>query len=136
MSIEENKAVVQRVYDLLNQRKISATYELYAPECIFHMPDGDMSVEQARDFDAMLVAAFPDISFTIEDIIAEGDKVAFRVKMKGTNTGEFMDSAPTGKKVEITNSNWIRVVGGKWVEYWATIDRFRLMQQLGVIPEQ
>jgi len=134
MSIEENKAVVQRVYDLVNQRKIEATYEHYAPECIFHMPDGDLSVKQAGELDAMLLAAFPDISLIVEDIIAEGDKVAFRVKLKGINTGELMGNAPTGKKVEITNSNWVRVVDGKWVEFWGTSDRLSMMQQLGVIP--
>lgn len=126
--------MVQRVYDLVNQRKIEATYKLFAPECVCHMPDGDISVEQAREFDAMLLAGFPDVSLTIEDIIAEGDKVAFRVKIKGTNTGEFMGSAPTGKKVEITNSNWVRVVNGKWVEFWAAMDRLSMMQQLGVAP--
>lgn len=136
MSLEENKALVRRVYDLMNQREIDASYELFAPECVFHMPDGDMSVEQARDFDAMLLAAFPDVTLTITDIIAEGDKVAFRVKLKGTNTGELMGNAPTGNKIDITNANLIKIVAGKLVEFWNTTDRLRMMQQLGIIPKQ
>jgi predicted ester cyclase len=135
MSLEDNKAAVSRVYDLLNQREIEAAYEPYAPECVFHMADGDLSVKQSREFDAMLLAAFPDVTLTIIDIIAEGDKVAFRVKLKGTNTGEFMGNPPTGKKLDIINSNWVRVVDGKWVEFWATMDRLSMMQQLGVIPK-
>jgi len=136
MSLEENKALVRRVYDLMNQREIDASYELFAPECVFHMPDGDKSMEQSKEFDAMLLAAFPDVILTITDIIAEGDKVAFRVKLKGTNTGALMGNAPTGKKVEITNSNWVKVVDGKCVECWVTSDMLGMMQQLGAIPKE
>jgi len=133
---EENKELVRRHFEYQNRRQGDAAYELISPELVFHMPNGDMSVKQGREFDAMLMTAFPDITFTIEDIIAEGDKVAFRVTLKGTHLGEFMGHAPTGKKIEITNSNWFRVSDGKLVEFWATSDRFRLMQQLGLISTE
>jgi len=137
MSIEEeNRATVRRVYELCNQREFEAAYSHYAPECVFHMPDGDMSVKQSKDVDAMLFSACPDVKLTIVDIIAEGDKVSFRVNIKGTNTGEMMGNPPTGNKIDITNSNWVRIVDNKWVEFWATMDRLSLMQQLGAIPSQ
>ena len=136
MSIEEkNKVLVRRVYELCNQKKVEATYDHYAPECVFYnMPNGDMSVEQSRDFDAMLCSAFPDMKLTIVDIIAEGDKVAFRVNLKATHKGEFMGIAPTGNKVDITNSNWVRIVDNKYMEFWSCGDGLSMMQQLGVVP--
>jgi len=136
MSIEENKALVRDHYEILNRKEIDTSYQHIDPKCIFHMPDGDLTVEKGKEFDKAFFAAFPDISFAVEDMIAEGDKVAFRVTLRGTNTGELMGNAPTGKKIEITNSNVFKIVAGKFVEFWATTDRLRLMQQLGVIPKQ
>lgn len=137
MSIEEeNKALVRRIYDLDNKREKKEQYELFSPECIFHMINADLSVEQFKEFDASFLAAFPDIYATIDDIIAEGEKVAFRLTFKGTHRGEFIGISPTGKKIEITHTNWARVIDGKLVEYWNTSDGLRIMQQLGVIPKQ
>jgi predicted ester cyclase len=136
MSIKENKALVRRVYELSNKGEIASTYDFYAPGCIFHGPYGDTSVEQVKNFDAMLLVAFPDINYTIEDMVAEGDKVAYRVTIRGTHRVEFMGIAPTGKKVEFTSTDIVRIAGKKWVEWWANIDMLRLMQQLGAIPSQ
>jgi predicted ester cyclase len=136
VSIEENKELVRRLYDLDNKREKDAQYELIAPACVFHMLNADLSVEQFKEFDAAFYAAFPDIYANIEDIIAEGDKVAFRLTFTGTNTGKFMGNLPTGKKIDITHTNWVRVVDGKVVEYWNTSDGLLIMQQLGVIPSQ
>jgi len=137
MSIEEkNKMLVCRAYELINQKKVEAAWDYFASECVCHIPDGDMSVKQTKDLDAMLFSAFPDYNLTIVDIIAEGDKVSFRVNLKGTNTGEMMGNPPTGNKVDITNSNWVRIVDNKIVELWVTMDRLSMIQQLGAIPSQ
>lgn len=137
MSIEEeNKAVIRRFYNLDNKREKESQYKLVSPECVFHMFDADLSLEQFEEFDASFVGAFPDIHATIDDIIAEGEKVAFRLTFKGTNTGEFTGNSPTGKKIEITHTNWARVVDSKLVEYWNTSDGLGLMHQLGTIPSQ
>ena len=135
MGVKENKAIILRFYDLYNRKEIDAAYELFAPEYIFHSPTGDMSREQVKQFDTMLVPAFPDAICTINDIIAEGDKVAFRVNMRGTHTGPFMGTAPTGKKIEMNNTYIVKIVGNKWVEQWGTTEFPLLMQQLGVIPK-
>ena len=134
MSIEENKELVRRFYDLDNKRDKDAQYALVSPDCVFHMPNADLSVEQFKEFDALFYIAFPDIYATILDIISEGDMVAFRISIQGTNTGEFMGNSPNGKKIKITHTNWARVIDGKLVEYWNASDGLSMMQQLGAIP--
>ena len=98
---EENKALVRRVYDLFNRREIESVYELYASDCVFHMPSGDMSVQQCWEFDSQLISAFPDLSLTIEKMIAEGDTVAYRVNVRGTHQGEYLGIASTGMRIPV-----------------------------------
>jgi len=136
MSIKENKALILRFYDLFKRKGVDAGYELFAPEYILHSPTGDMSREQVKQFDTMLVPAFPDAICTINDMVAEGDKVAFRVTWRGTQKGDFMGIPATGKKLEITNTTIVKLAGGKWSECWATVDDLRFLQQMGVIPKQ
>jgi predicted ester cyclase len=73
---------------------------------------------------------------TIEDMVAESDKVVVRFTYRGTHTGELMGVAPTGKKVSQAGINIFRIAGGKVAEAWAVHDTFGLMQQLGAIPSQ
>ena len=138
MSIKENKALILRFYDLFNRRDLDTGYELLAPEYLFHAVTGDLPKEQVKQFDVMFAAAFPDTICTINDndIVAEGDKVAFRVNARGTHTGPFMGVAPTGKKIEMNNTYIVKIVANKWVEQWGTTEFPLLMQQLGVIPKQ
>jgi predicted ester cyclase len=130
-SVEENKALVRRIYGLCNPGEIASTYQFYAPGCIFHSLNGDSSVEQVREFDSKVMAAFPDISYTLEDMIAEGDKVAWRTRFTATHQGEFLGVAPTGKKIEMSYLAMVKIVDGKGVEYWTSVDVSRLMRQLG-----
>ena len=83
----------------------------------------------------MYRTAFPDLHFTVEDQIAEGDMVANRVTARGTHQGEFMGIAPTGKQVTVTGITIDRIAGDKLEESWASWDFLGLMQQLGAIPE-
>ena len=78
--------------------------------------------------------AFPDVQFTIEDIIAEGDKVVGRVTWRGTHQGELMGIQPTGKKVTVEGIDIIHFAGGKAVENWFSGDTLGMMQQMGAIP--
>jgi len=82
----------------------------------------------------MLHMAFPDVRLTIEDMVAEGDKVAVRWAWSGTHRGEYMGIAPTGKEVTYTGITIHRITGGKIVESWDEVDNLGLMQQLGVAP--
>jgi predicted ester cyclase len=86
-----------------------------------------MNLEESKQFESEFLAAFPDIKVTINDMVAEGDKVAVLVTWKGTNK-------ETGKKIEMTNANIFRIANGKWAEAWNVTD-IRLAQQLEAIPK-
>jgi predicted ester cyclase len=83
----------------------------------------------------MLRSAFPDLNATVEDIVAEGDKVVVRQTWTGTHTGgDFMGVPPTGRTVPIGVIDIIRIAGGKFVEHWGQMDAMGMMQQLGAMP--
>jgi predicted ester cyclase len=82
----------------------------------------------------MYLTAFPDLHLTIEDLIAEGDKVVDRQTARGTHQGTFMGIPPTGKQITVTAMNISRIVGGKIVEHWVELDTLGMLQQLGVVP--
>jgi len=133
MSPEENKAVILRLYDLINQKQLDAYYELYAPDFIDHASTGDRSLEQMKQFEAMATAAFPDAKFTVDNMVAEGDKVAFQVHCRMTHKGTFRGVAPTGKKIEVINTHIVKIVANKVMEWWGTMDNLGMMQQLGIV---
>jgi steroid delta-isomerase-like uncharacterized protein len=136
MSIKENKALVRRVIDFANRRDMHEFWTLFAPELVFHDATGDKSFEQYKQHTTMVFTAFPDFRWTIEDMIAEEDKVVFRSTFRGTHKNNLADIAPTGKKVDVTVMQIARIVDGRVVEFWHYPDEFGLRQQLGVIPFQ
>ena len=82
---------------------------------------------------AMMLIAFPDLHFTVDVVVAEGDKVASRLTINATHNGEFMGLPPTGNQGSITGVDIFRIVGGKVVERWGNYDLFGLMQQIGAV---
>jgi steroid delta-isomerase-like uncharacterized protein len=138
MSTEQNKALMSRLMEeVFNRGNISQIDELFAPDFVEHeelppgIPTGSAGVKQLS---TMLRSAFPDFKATIDDIIAEGDKVVVRSTWSGTQKGEFMGIPPTGKSVSFGVIDIVRIAGGKFVEHWGQMDNMSLMQQLGVIP--
>jgi predicted ester cyclase len=125
VSLEENKAVSNRVAEAIGKGGLNAFDELMAP---------DLAEEFKRDI-AEIRQAFPDYSGTNVDQIAEGDKVANRFVFLGTHLGEFMGVAPTGKWVEFIDNTIDRVVDGKIVESWVEVDLLGVLRQLGAVPE-
>lgn len=136
MGVEENKALFLRFYELLNLGEFDKLFELFDPGYISHYTTRDSSLEENKQSWPMLHTAFPDITYTVEHIVAEGDKVAYQETVTGTHQGEFLGIPPTGKKIETINTCIMKITGGKFAECWATLDELRLMQQLGVIPSQ
>ncbi len=139
MSTEHNKALVRRLVDeIFNRGNVGAADELMAPDFVEHeeLPPG---VPSGRDgvkhMTVMLRSAFPDFRATIEDMMAEGDKVVLRMTWTGTHQGEFMGIPPTGRSVSFGVIDIIRIAEGKFVEHWGQMDNMALMQQLGAIPE-
>ena len=83
----------------------------------------------------MFRAAFPDMRYTVEDMVAEGDKVVDRISWQATHLGEMMGIPPTGNTVRVTALHMSRIAEGKIVERWGQPDMLGMMQQLGAIPE-
>ena len=136
--VETNKAQFRRTYEeMFNQGNLSNVDELIAPECINHeVPPGmnNRGPESVRQAAMMLRTAFPDLQFTIEELVAEGDTVVGRVTMNGTHQGTLMGIAPTGRSVRQDQVHFVRFQDGKSVEHRAVRDDLGMMQQLGVIP--
>ena len=131
MGIEENKALIRRLYELTNQHELEAAHELYSSE--WH--SGEFTLEQNNQYDFMALNAFPDAQVTILDMVAEGDKVAYIVNVTGTHTGShYMGIPPTGRKMDMTNTWIARIVDNKIVEHNGTAGFVTLLQQLGVMP--
>lgn len=141
---EENKALVRRALEeIFTLGNLDAVEDIYAPDYVSHQtataatPGGEdiHGVEAARQIAAARRATFPDLQITIEDQIAEGDKVATRFTARGTHRGELAGLAPTGKMVEVSGVDICRIEGGKIAEYWPHADILGMMRQLGMIPE-
>jgi predicted ester cyclase len=135
VSLEDNKSVVRRTYELSTKKDVAALFEMYDPGYIEHMPYGDQPMEQLKRGVPLFLAAFPDATFTVEDMVAEGDKVAYRVTITGTHTGgPYLGLAATGKKILMRNTSIKRIANGKLAESWGTLDTLSMMRQLGLIP--
>ena len=136
MSIEDNKALVRRFYeDVFNQRNLALVDELCSTTHVFHNPPTTLhGREEFKQLLSVYLTAFPDASFTVEDEIAEGEKVTSRYTFRGTHQGELMGIPPTGRQVTVTGIIINRIAGGQSVEGWLNFDALGLLQQLGAIP--
>jgi predicted ester cyclase len=138
MSVKEIKALERRYYEGMNKGR-AATMAIIDETCalnyVFHSSSGRdiRNIEDFKQFNSELFSAFPDIQFTIEDMIAEGDKAVVRYTMTGTHKGD-MGVPPTKKKVTVWGISIDRVAGGKFVEGWSRFDTLGFMQQLGAVP--
>jgi steroid delta-isomerase-like uncharacterized protein len=133
----ENKAISRRAdEELFNRGNLDVADELFAPDFVYHNPAGEelRGPENVKRYAVMLRAAFPDLHQTIEDQIAEGDKVSYRWTARGTHEGEPMGIAPTGKQVTFTGIAVARLADGKIEEMWENYDALGMLQQLGVVP--
>jgi steroid delta-isomerase-like uncharacterized protein len=138
VSAEENKAVIQRWIEAYNERDLEAEADVLAPGLVVHVPaaPGPLEgLEAWRQFSGSFAEAFPDLRLTVQDIMAEDNRVAARVAFHGTHRGEFQGIPPTDKEVNFTSMEFNRVVEGKVEEHWVEMDLLGLMQQLGAIPE-
>jgi predicted ester cyclase len=127
VSVEENKAVVRREQEELWNH----TGDLDAAEELFAAGQAEAAKQQAADFRR----GFPDVISTIEDLMAEGDKVVARWRSRATHQGDYMGLAPTGNEVEFTGISFYRIEEGKIAQSWNIEDQLGLMQQIGAFPE-
>lgn len=138
MSAEQNKSIVRRwVEGGWNQGNLALVGELYATDYMIHdpmTPGFPGSHAAFKQFVTNLRTGFPDIHVIVEDMMAEGDKVAWRWVITGTHTGNLMGIPPTGKSVRITGIVLSRFAKGKWAEDYVNWDTLGMLQQLGVVP--
>ena len=134
MSVEENKAIFRRIVaEGFNKGNLAIVDELVATNHVNHT-DNVHGPEEYKQFITMYRTAFPDLHMTIEDQIAEGDKVVNRWTSRGTHKGDLMGIPPTGKQTTVTGMYVARIIGGKIVEEWGNFDALGMMQQIGVVP--
>ena len=138
MLTETNKTTFRRLVDeLINNKNYDVIDELFAPDFVEHeeIPGIDPGYEGMRQAFQIFHTAFPDLQVVIQDILADGDKVVAREQWTGTHQGEFMGMPATGKQVDFSVIDIVRLAEGKLVEHWAVTDMLALLTQLGAIPE-
>jgi steroid delta-isomerase-like uncharacterized protein len=137
MSVEDNKTIIRAYVETVwNQQQLDRAEEVVGPDFLDHapLPGQAPGLEGAKRKWAMFLSAVPDLRVTIEDLVAEGDKVAVRRGYAGTHQGELLGIPATGKQVRVGSISIFRVAEGKITETWEQWDRLTLLQQLGVIP--
>lgn len=139
MSTDTNKAVSRRfLKEIFSQGKLAVADEIIASDHVNGGPGALPGLPPGPEGSKQLVMvyrnAFPDVQFTIDEQIAEGDKVVTRWTAHGTHKGELAGIPPTGKSATVTGMGVDRIVNGKIVESWGLFDQFGMLQQLGAIP--
>jgi len=135
---EQNKELMRQYYIELDDADIGELGEFVArfvsPEFVLHLPGGVdiIGTEALKEYYVGTSEAFPDAVHTVDDVIAEGDKIAFRATTRGIHRGEFMGIRPTGNDVTITFDGFCQIRDGKIVEWWSEWDALGLMTQLGM----
>jgi steroid delta-isomerase-like uncharacterized protein len=137
MILEANKIMMHRFTEFINTASELLAEELIAPDAIFHVPGRSEPMRGPAGYLAiigMMRGGFPDIQWTLEEMVAEGDKVAARFTMRGTHRGTFLGIPPTGKTIAVRAINFYRLSGGQFVEEHGQPDMLGLLQQIGAAP--
>ena len=136
---EANKDLARRfMEEVWNKENVDFIDKVVASNYVVHDPNSPEGisggVEGAKQFVEMYRSAFPDTQMTVEDLVAEGDKVVTRWTARGTHQGVLMGIPPSGNRVEVTGISVDRIEGGKFVESWSNYDTLGMMQQIGAVP--
>lgn len=134
---EQNKAIVRRwLEEVINTKKVGLIDELLATEYRLHRPGQEVNgIAEVKDLVRVYFAAFPDLQCSIEDMLAEGDKVTTRWTVTGTHKGDLAGIAPTGKRVKVTGIIISRIACTKIAEEWESLDELGMLKQIGALPQ-
>jgi len=140
--MDDPKQLITRfVEELWNERRLDVADAIFATDCVTHqLRSGEPADAVSRGPRAIKqhvtswVASFPDLRFSIEQMLSEGDRVAMQLLMEGTHQGVWMGIPASGKKIQIRMFTIHRVVQGKIAEDWVLVESLGLFQQLGVVP--
>jgi steroid delta-isomerase-like uncharacterized protein len=130
MSTEENKALIIRTFE---EKNLDAFGDFIAPDFVLHGV-GVKDLEGYKQYVSAVYSAFPDLHFTVHDVMAEDDKVTCRWTGNGTQKGELTGIPPTGKYATWTGISICRIADGKILERWDNFDLWGVYQQLGAVP--
>jgi steroid delta-isomerase-like uncharacterized protein len=137
MSAEEHQAVVRRyIEEAWNKGNVGIIDELMSARYARYMGVGAPPLDREGQKQRILTfrRAFPDLRLDVEDMVADGEKVSFRLVLRGTHQGEFLGVRPTGNVMQVGAVDIARFEGGKIVEQWGQTDLLGLMRQIGAIP--
>lgn len=138
MNTDQNKATYRSFIQIVfNEGRLDAVEEYLSPKYVLHdaRPGTLAGREGVKQIVSIFRAAFPDLNITIEDQVAEQDKVCSLTTMRGTHKGSLFGIAPTGRTVTVTGLTMVRILGGRIVESWVKNDETALMNQLGAGPD-
>jgi len=138
MTAETNKRIMHRFTEFINTASEKLATELISENAIFYVPGQSEPMRGPTGYLAiigMMRSGFPDIQWTLEEMIAEGDKVAARFTMRGTHQGTFFGVPPTGNKIQVQAINFNRLSDGQFVEEYGQPDLLALLQQIGAAPK-
>ena len=133
----ESKLLMRRFVEFINSGSEKLAEELISPDAVFHVPGRAEPMRGPAGYLAvigMMRSGFPDIQWTLEETIAEDDKVAARFTMRGTHQGSFFGVPPTGKTIAVQAMNFYRLSGGQFIEERGQPDLLGLLQQIGAVP--
>ncbi len=136
MSTEKNLALINQVLELINNRNLDEAFELYDLNYIYHGPGGQelKGRDGIRGLWELFLAAFPDLTSTVDEVISEGNRVALRWTIRGTHTGELFGIPASNKSITLPITEVFRVENGQLAEAWDRYDRLHLMEQIGAAP--
>jgi steroid delta-isomerase-like uncharacterized protein len=136
MGLDDAKAIVQSWVGAFNRQDLDAAYDLLAADYVRHdanLPDV-VGPEAEIQFIRGALTGFPDLQFSVQQLVAENNVVVARLKGRGTHRGEFLGVPPTGRQVSLVSMESFRVADGMLVEQWVVMDVLGLLQQLGAVP--
>ena len=136
MSPEENMALIVRIIDLINARRLDEAVELYDPDYINHGPGGQelQGRDGIRGLWNLFLQAFPDMTISVDEAICQGNNVALRWLLTGSHRGEFLGIPATNKSVTLRGLEMFQIDSGKLREAWDQYDRLHLLEQIGAAP--
>lgn len=135
MSSTTNKALVRSFIESWNRGDLQSMTQFWSPDMVHYSRGESMSTEAVEQAMAGIMQAFPDMKLEIEDMLAEGNRVASLLKLSATHSGEYMGVSPTGRHVSCSFMGIVEVADGKVVAHWGVADGLHLLQQLGLIPD-
>jgi predicted ester cyclase len=129
------KALVLRYYDACNRRDMAAVFDCFHPQIVHHSRLSEYPKNGIGYAFQATLAAFPDLTWEIVEMIAEDDRIATLVLVQGTHQGEYLGRAATGTRIKVFSFDFARVRDGRFVEHRGVLDELHLLAQIGVVPQ-